>query len=921
MDLINSLSITNKIKVFISSRCGEGFERYDEVRKELKKLIESSQIADVYLFEEEGASTQSAQQDYLYAIDDSDVCLFLIDNADDVTPAIVKEISRAKSHPKKSIYLFCNENEKKPTQIQQELKGATGSKYYVVENFQDFIERGYKDLINDICKIYRHYCRNRIVDVEFENYKNNDGKATSMFSDSLSKHNLSGIDKSKSYIGNLIYPLNLEIEDSTEIDDYLEQFLKVLWGEKGIKEFNVGLYLEILKTIQDEDLYQIVKLRWQAIQSYWLGDLNMVIIHLSDSLKLSKEKSMPDWFIQDILIDLRNIQGLKSRLENKIIFETEAQKELNNMPQELFYPVIDRYEKQLYEEINKEYKKHKTKSVYTVTFGNNLSTYAEELVSIYVTACYYGSLSHIILMRNRIKDVAFHLCEEYEDWEFKVLFIKMSMLTDDSKKITQYITYYNNIFGKMNSKDSMEIYKFMNSNPIKEERLKSRLEVFKHLGYFFNDVDYKQISGELVKEIFEWIENENRVVQLGDLIITTIQENRLRMDPNLIIEISLNIINKKMYRFYDKVFALLETLDLSHVHEKNLQLLKKVLVECVLNEEVKKQSKSLVNAIINYRKQVKGNTEELNQIIQGNMNELDKQLYFLETTNTNDVFYVSKYVHTIRENLNDRGKNGSYSFSGHDPYLIIKNIFKINPDIVEINLANEVITVCVDSLLANNLTYSEKISAIQLIIYIKLKFNQINYNYEDLYRLLMMNQDLLMIGIDDLLQKHSQLTLKFNFVMLLLVLGEIEIVELIEILSELNTEEEFERIQCLKAIKNTINNEFFVELDYSIQNVLIQFVLSLKNHSNQDVRYLAVSLLIRMVTPSNKKTILTQLSKSMDYDNVYIKNLIISNFNNLRKVDEDITKLMLKKALVDNHYIVSKMANEFIQKNSDIDIK
>lgn len=222
-----SLSIKNKIKVFISSRCGEGYERYNAVRKELKKLIEATQIADVYLFEDEGASTLSAQQDYLYAIDESDICIFLIDNSDGVTPAIVNEINRAKSHPKKSIFLFCDENKKEPTQIQKELTGAKGSKYYVVNNFQDFVKRGYQDLLNDITKIYKYYCRNKLVDIEFENYRYEFEKETPMISDSFTKGNLKGIDKLKSFIGKLFYPMDFEIEESTELDYYYEQFFKI----------------------------------------------------------------------------------------------------------------------------------------------------------------------------------------------------------------------------------------------------------------------------------------------------------------------------------------------------------------------------------------------------------------------------------------------------------------------------------------------------------------------------------------------------------------------------------------------------------------------------------------------------------------------------------------------------------------------
>ena len=69
-----------KIQVFISSICGK--EKYDRVRSELKRHIEATGLAVVYLFEGTGASTVAAGAHYLYALEDSDVCIFLIDNAD-----------------------------------------------------------------------------------------------------------------------------------------------------------------------------------------------------------------------------------------------------------------------------------------------------------------------------------------------------------------------------------------------------------------------------------------------------------------------------------------------------------------------------------------------------------------------------------------------------------------------------------------------------------------------------------------------------------------------------------------------------------------------------------------------------------------------------------------------------------------------
>lgn len=63
-----------KIKVFISSICGT--KKYDKMRSELRTYLESTGLITVYTFENSGASTLPAKDYYLWALKDSDVCIF-----------------------------------------------------------------------------------------------------------------------------------------------------------------------------------------------------------------------------------------------------------------------------------------------------------------------------------------------------------------------------------------------------------------------------------------------------------------------------------------------------------------------------------------------------------------------------------------------------------------------------------------------------------------------------------------------------------------------------------------------------------------------------------------------------------------------------------------------------------------------------
>ncbi|MEL3985682.1 hypothetical protein AAE038_11345 [Bacillus velezensis] len=908
----NDILLPNKIKVFISSRCGQGFERYDEVRKQLKKLIESTKIADVYLFEESGASTQSAEQDYLYALDDSDVCLFLIDNKDDVTSAIVREITRAKSHPKKSIYLFCNEKESKPTQIQEELIGAKGAKYYIVNSFNEFANQGFKDLITDICNIYRHYCKNRLIDQEFHNSEQNKIEIGSIASESLEKRILQGIDKSKAYIGKKIFSVNKEVKETSELDRFYEQFLKVLFGEKSIEEFNGDLFLEQIKKEQSDNMHLVVKLRWKAIQFYWLDDFDSVLKYLKEAFDLCKESGLPDWISQDILIDLINIENQKLNQENKFSSRNAAQQELESMRQSLFYPSIDRYEKLLYKEINKASTKKKTETVYTVNLGSNLDVYIKYLTNIYIVAAFNGSLTQLLLLRNKIKDISFQLCEEYSNWEFRVLLLKMAVIVGDSKQTENIISYFNSILGKINYIDVKNIYNFTNCLPVKSERIKSKLEVFKHLGYYFSDEDYMCIKRELLEEIHNYIDN-TFIVSMGKLIFDSLKENINRIEADEISRVCIKILEKKMFRFYDDALNLIGIISFKGISTQNLEKIKNLLKGIILDSNLANQCHNLLYAIINLRKQIIAGTSELNQVVLSNMSESDRKIYNLETSSVKRESHIMSYVQEIKEQIEKQGKNGIYSVKAQNPYLIIQNIIKGGCEIVDNYLLNEVLQVCNESLCATNLLYSDKVSALQLTIYIKQNFENIDYNFKDLYQYLIKHENHLFEGKDDLFQKYSTLTVKINYFMLKMVCCQLDNVDLLNLLSEINNEDEFEKIQCLKAIINAINNESFKNIESDIRSIIIQFTLSLKNDKNQDIRYLSIKALLKMITTKTQKVILTQLSQSMDYENVYIKNLIIGNFEKLAIIDSKVNNLILKKASIDNHYLVRTEAQKYIQ--------
>lgn len=371
------ISPEQKIKVFISSICG--VEKYDKVRAELKNAIENTQLAYVYTFENKGASTLSAGDHYILALEDSDICIFLIDNADGIKLGVQAEIDTVKKHNIKALYYFCDETQKEKTALEQSLMGAHFAKSKTVHSFSELSQDGAQALIDDIVAVYHYYCTGRIV---LNSGENDEIQAVDVVGTekyqlpTIPKSTLKNVDKCKDYFLKFVlgysrdrYPD--ETEKTSEFDDWGIQFLPILFEGKSIKHFNTAMYLDALKAQQDDGHYQVVQIRWQAIQAYFVGDIEKCVEYLEAALSLAKETNQPTWVIKDILVDLRNQHWTRCTARNEYS-DTPAQKELTESSEELYYPILDRIHESLHEKYIEGLYKKKTESPYSVTIGNNL---------------------------------------------------------------------------------------------------------------------------------------------------------------------------------------------------------------------------------------------------------------------------------------------------------------------------------------------------------------------------------------------------------------------------------------------------------------------------------------------------------------------------------------------------------------------
>lgn len=588
------ISPGQKIKVFISSICG--VEKYDKVRAELKKAIERTQLVDVYTFESRGASTLPAGDHYILALEDSDICIFLIDNADGIKAGVQAEIDTVKKHNIKALYYFCDETQKEKTALEQSLMGARFAKSKTVHSFSELSREGAQALIDDIVAVYHYYCTGRIV---LNSGENDEIQAVDVVGTEkyqlpiIPKSTLKNVDKCRDYLLKFVlgysrgrYPG--EMENTSEFDDWGLQFLPILFEGKSIKYFNTAMYLDALKAQQDDGHYQVVQIRWQAIQAYFAEDIKKCVEYLETALSLAKETNQPTWVIKDILVDLRNVHWTCCTARNEYS-DTPAQKELTQSSEELYYPILDRIHESLHEKYIEGLYKKKIGSPYSVTIGNNLDPYGEMLASSLIVSMYNGSLTHILLIYEKIRDFVFYLSCKYDDWNLRLNLYKLAIFAGSEKEIKGIQDSFPEVLNNLTADEAKSIMDFCLNHPIKYKRLSSQLLAFGSVGYFLDDKCYKSCEKSILGEIKSWLSSDTSVVAIGQNIFKCLSGVAYRMSQDMLSEICCQFIDRHYSRWYMDMFKFIANcIDLRKMSDASA----KALVEhinCVLGSEKERE--------------------------------------------------------------------------------------------------------------------------------------------------------------------------------------------------------------------------------------------------------------------------------------------------------------------------------------------
>lgn len=855
-------------------------------------------------------------------MEDSDICIFLIDNADGIKPGVQAEIDTVKKRNIKALYYFCDETQKEKTALEQSLMGAHFAKSKTVHSFSELSQDGAQALIDDIVAVYHYYCTGRIV---LNSGENDEIQAVEVVGTekyqlpTIPKSTIKNVDKCRDYFLKFVLEYSRGrypdvTEKTSEFDDWGIQFLPILFEGKSIKHFNTAMYLDALKAQQDDGHYQVVQIRWQAIQAYFAGDIEKCVEHLETALNLAKETNQPTWVIKDILVDLRNQHWTRCTVRNEYS-DTPAQKELTESSEELYYPILDRIHESLHEKYIEGLYKKKTGSPYSVTIGNNLEQYGEMLASSLIVSMYNGSLTHILLIYEKIRDFVFYLSCKYDDWNLRLNLYKLAIFEGKEKEIKGIQDSYPEVLNKLTADEAASIMDFCLNHPIKYKRLNSQLLAFGSVGYFLDDKCYESCEKSIVGEIKSWLSSDTSVVAIGQNIFKCLSGVAYRMSQDMLTEICCQFIERHYSRWYTDMFKFIANrIDLRKMSDDSA----KALVEhinCVLDSETEReQVKYSPGFLCVLRKQNRALTEEMDKKIAEYLSSYYEGTYKLETTEDEDQdmpVFVKEYVERIRKSNETQGKDGVYFGHGTREIATVRSILLGKELICDADTMDMLISVVADTLLISKEGISTKLDAIALLICIAVKYPEDYTRNQGVYEKLFEKQKAIEVADNSIISSNiDSISLKIGLQLLYTAMGKDVYAEILELMPYIQGDVAT-TIAVTHLIVEYLESSEDVMLPSRVEAIILQNVLQWLHSEYTDIRWNATRILLTMSrNPENGGIVNHQLVNLIDSNSVYIKNLIMRHLHKMNGITDGTKEYIISKCRHDANFVVRMVCDE-----------
>lgn len=695
----------------------------------------------------------------------------------------------------------------------------------------------------------------------------------------------------ENYAMSLIYPKFIKKE-------YNFSSNTLIFGKKivdwifGISEYPFNeieiLYKELREEFEIKE-ESILGKRWNANKMYFEGkllDAKNGYIDLKNDINSNNE--IPYWLKDDILIDGRNILNKYDNSMDQYTYSNPFQEEINKNKHKLSYPDVDRIKADIFEKVSENVFNNKNKGKYTTIIGIGLEDILNNIQNLAYITIFYGSITHLKLVRILIAEVMYMYADTFEDEEFYKITLKMLFLAGERKK-------YKNLFNKLKLD-----YHFVNSRLFVNE-LVSSLDTtisFEKLG---NEIFIYDLYGRILEnEIYNGFESrmldnieiteDYHMLYITD-IFKSIPSNLSRFnDISRLLKIIMDYLEKDYSRFFYEFGKILNNMDIKTLSEENFKIYKSIIDKILTLKD-----RNIINisyAIINI-KEYKPEIRDYDEIL-SKKKTFESIIYNLEDDrNIRDS--LKDIIEICKDRYKEREDNPGVAVGYVTEYYLERNFFikEVYEEKTHDIIIKEYIPLAKLILLSENQFIREKVKIIKTLSYILLVEEDKKIK-EDIINSI--NNSELSKYEEDFTEsrKKTKEDLKNNILMANYIYENIKVNQLFSKYLErsLNDPSQIEEIlNCIKIIKDKLNvdKEFNPKLFYYL------FINAYKEN-DIEIRNKLIELSDIFINTDCEEEILEMLNDCVDnlsYEECvgYIKLLIKVPKNEIYKYEKIIEKL------------------------------
>jgi len=559
--------------------------------------------------------------------------------------------------------------------------------------------------------------------------------------------------------------------------------------------------------------------------------------------------------------------------------------------------------------------KKKTESPYSVTIGNNLDQYGEMLASSLIVSMYNGSLTHILLIYEKIRDFVFYLSCKYDDWKFRLNLYKLSIFAGKEKEINGIQDSYPEVLNNLTADEAESIMDFCLNHPIKYKRLCSQLLAFGSVGYFLDDECYERYEKSIVDEIKLWLNSDNPVVVIGENIFKCLSGVSYRMSQDMLSEICCQFIDKHYSRWYTDMFKFIANhIDLREMSNDSANELVRH-INCVLdNEKEREQIKYSPLFLCVLRRQNYAITEEMDKKIAEYLPSYYGDTYRLEITeNENEDMpgFVREYAERIRKSNETQGKNGIFFGHGTREIATVRAILLEKEFVCDSEIIDVLISTVADTLLISKESIATKLDAIALLICIVVKYPEDYIRNQSVYEKLFEQQKAIEVEDHSIISSNiDNISLKIGLQFLFTIMEKDVYNDILELMPYIQGDIPT-TISVTNLIVEYLENSDDVVLPQRVESIILQNVLQWLQSEHIDIRWNATRILLTMSrNPENDGVVNHQLVNLIDSNSAYIKNLIMRHLHKMRGITDKTREHIISKCKHDANFVIRMVCDE-----------